>query len=328
MQRREKLKKENRKMQSKIDEMEKYLASQNVSFDFQHIAHSDHKIFQYTGLPNKRIFEIVLETMSNLQFSYVLGWNVTRISQANQLLMTLMKLRMDLRYFDLAERFKCSEATVSNVVRTWILAMHEIFFVQLMNEIPTRSKNKKSMPNAFKEFIECRIVIDCTEMFTDKPTRMDWQKYFYSSYKHHVTFKPLVGAAPNGVATYCSQLYPGSTSDKAIVQHCGIVKQLFPGDIILADKGFVIRDILPNSVRLNTPPFLTTPQFTREEVQQTRLIAAARVHIERLMNKIKNFRITRYIPAELFSMASETFQLCVALTNFQYPLIREVENLL
>lgn len=165
-------------------------------------------------------------------------------------------------------------------------------------------------------------------MFTDKPARMDRQKDVYSSYKHHVTFKPLVGAAPNGVATYSSRLYPGSTSDKKIVLHCGIIEQLDPGDLILADKGFVIRDVLPNSVHLNLPPFLTTPQFTREQVRETELIAKARVHIERVINKIKNFRILKYIPAEMFNMASETFQLCVALTNFQYPIIREVAEFL
>lgn len=246
----------------------------------------------------------------------------------NQLLMTLMKLRMDLRYYDLADRFKCSEATVSNVVRTWVLAMHEIFFVQLMGEIPSRSKNKKSMPAAFKAFLNCRVVLDCTEMFTHKPIQMDRQKYIYSPYKHHVTFKPLVGAAPNGVATYSSKLYPGSTSDKKIVQHCGVINQLDPGDLILADKGFVIKDILPNDVQLNVPPFLTTPQFTREQVRETELIAKARVHIERVMNRIKNFRVLKFIPAEMFKIATEIFQLCVALTNFQYPLIREVSKFL
>ncbi|KAG4065944.1 hypothetical protein HA402_000003 [Bradysia odoriphaga] len=75
--------------------------------------------------------------MSKFEFTYICGWTPTKISKKNQLLMTLMKLRMDLRNFDLAERFKCSVATVSNIVRSWILAMHEIFFEQLMKDIPS-----------------------------------------------------------------------------------------------------------------------------------------------------------------------------------------------
>ncbi|KAG5860807.1 hypothetical protein JTB14_030812 [Gonioctena quinquepunctata] len=78
-------------------------------------------------------------------------------------------------------------------------------------------------------------------------------------------WKGLIGVAPNGVITYISGLYPGSTSDKKIVQHCGILDQLAAGDLILANKGFLIRDILPPGVMLNLPPFLTTAQFTPQQ---------------------------------------------------------------
>lgn len=321
-----KLVQENQELKLKTSYLEECLAKQNYSFDFKCIGESDEKVFAHTGLPSKKIFLIVLETLTKLEFTYVCGWQPSKISMENQLLMTLMKLRMDLRNFDLAERFQCSTATVSNIVRSWTLAIHEIFFLQLMKDIPDRSQNKLSLPIVFKEFPECRIILDCTEMFTDKPNKMCEQKSVYSPYKHHVTFKPLVGAAPNGVVTYASRFYPGSTSDKKIVEHCGVVHQLHIGDLILADKGFLLKDILPYGVNLNVPPFLTTPQFTREQVRRTESIARARIHIERAINRIKNFRILKYIPAEMFYMSSEIFQACVSLTNFQYPLVREVAS--
>lgn len=90
---------------------------------------------------------------------------------------------------------------------------------------------------------------------------------------------------------YVSELYPGSTSDKKLVEHCGVLAHLVAGDMILADKGFLISDILPYGVNLNLPPFLTTAQFTPEQVKQTERIARARVHVERSINKIKKFRI-------------------------------------
>lgn len=318
------LRKENDKLKAKVADIESRLAETNFSFDFKFIENSDDKVFAHTGLPRKEVFYIVFNTLSSLEFTYVCGWTPTKISMKNQLLMTLMKLRMDLRNFDLAERFKCSVATVSNIVRTWILAMHEIFFLQLMNDIPSRRQNKKSSPTVFKEFPNCRIVLDCTEMFTDKPQKMIQQKSVYSPYKHHVTFKPLIGIAPNGVVTYASRFYPGSTSDKRIVEHCGITAKFHIGDCVLADKGFLVKDVLPYGVSFNVPPFLTTPQFTREQVRRTETIARARVHVERAINKVKNFRILKYIPSEMFFIASEVFQVCVALTNFQYPLVREI----
>jgi hypothetical protein len=91
------------------------------------------------------------------------------------------------------------------------------------------------------------------------------QKQTYSAYKHHHTFKGLVGVAPNGVVTCVSDLYAGATSDKKIVQDCGVLDKMQTGDLILADKGFLIQDILPPGVNLNIPPFLRTPQFTQHK---------------------------------------------------------------
>ncbi|KAG5861731.1 hypothetical protein JTB14_000615 [Gonioctena quinquepunctata] len=152
------------------------------------------------------------------------------------------------------------------------------------------------------------------------------QKVTYSSYKHRNTWKGLIGVAPNSVITYISGLYPGSTSDKKIVQHCGILDQLAAGDLILADKGFLIRDILPPGVMLNLPPFLTTAQFTPQQVKQTECIARARIHVERAIRRMKVFKIQQCIPQTLRPYAQEVFQLVGALTNLQYPLIKEVEE--
>jgi len=68
--------------------------------------------------------------------------------------------------------------------------------------------------------------------------------------------KRLTGVAPNGVITYASKLYPGSTSDRKIVGHCGILNVLQSSDLVLADKGFSISDLMPPETFLNIPPFL------------------------------------------------------------------------
>ena len=110
---------------------------------------------------------------------------------------------------------------------------------------------------------------------------MAQQRQTFSAYKQRNTFKGLVGVAPNGVITFVSSLYPGSTSDKSIVAHSGIVEKMQPGDMILADKGFVMQDLLPAGVSLNVPPFLKNKRFTKEEAQLTTMIARDRIHVER-----------------------------------------------
>ncbi|KAG0425844.1 hypothetical protein HPB47_026999 [Ixodes persulcatus] len=73
---------------------------------------------------------------------------------------------------------------------------------------------------------------------------MKLQNILYSPYKRSTTLKGLVGVALNGVVTYVSKLYPRSNTDKDIVKDCGVLKQLVPGDLVLADKGTNERESL------------------------------------------------------------------------------------
>lgn len=117
------------------------------------------------------------------------------------------------------------------------------------------------------------MVIDCTDVEIATPASMDLQKHTYSSYRGMHSFKILLGVAPNAVITYCSRLYPGSVSDKAIVAKSGILKVFKSGDVVFADKGFLIRDLLPEGVSLNIPPFLHHGKLSKSEVKLTKDIA-------------------------------------------------------
>ena len=60
----------------------------------------------------------------------------------------------------------------------------------------------------------------------------------------------------------------------------------------MADKGFTVEDLLPLGVSLNIPPFLGNKgQMSPEEVVETQSIASLHIHVERGINKIKNFHI-------------------------------------
>ena len=71
------------------------------------------------------------------------------------------------------------------------------------------------------------------------------QQITSSSYHWMNSFEVLTGVAPNVVLTYISNLYPGSISDKEIVQQSGLLRHFVPGNLILADKGFLMQDIVP-----------------------------------------------------------------------------------
>lgn len=96
---------------------------------------------------------------------------------------------------------------------------------------------------------------------------------------------------------------------------------------VLADKGFLISDILPPGTSLNIPPFLMTPQFMPSEVIRTKNIARAQIHVEKVMVRLQNFKILAHISNTLYTRASLVVQLCAALVNFQNPILKEVEHL-
>lgn len=314
------LKEENIKLSNKLEAL-------SVSFSFDHIKNNEHRIRVYTGLPTKEIFLNFFSLFENLQLQYIRGWQVVNMPKIDQLLLTLMKLKLNLLNDDLACRFNVSRETVSNIFKTWLFALHEILFVGLIGKCPSRNKNKTCMPSSFSTFTNCRMILDCTEMCTIHSKNMEKQRATYSSYKHHNTLKGLIGVAPNGVVIFASALYPGSISDKKITANCGVLKEFVAGDLIVADKGFLIAELLPPGVALNLPPFLYNSQFTEEEAVMTRTIARARIHVERAINRIKSHKILNMIPEHLIPHASVVFQVCAALTNLRFPLIKEVEGL-
>ena len=56
------------------------------------------------------------------------------------------------------------------------------------------------------------------------------------------TAKILIGIIPQGTVAYISEAWGGRVSDKYLTEHCGILKKLLPGDVVLADRGFDIAD--------------------------------------------------------------------------------------
>ena len=152
---------------------------------------------------------------------------------------------------------------------------------------------------------------------------MDKQRATYSSYKSKNTFKVLIGICPNGYISFVSNMFPGSLSDKQIFLKSGVIRYFQTGDLILADKGFLIQNILPPGVSVNIPPFLSNPQFTENEIKCTKSIAICRIHVERAIQRIQVFKILACIPQELRTHIDIVFQLIACLINLQTPLIKK-----
>lgn len=104
--------------------------------------------------------------------------------------------------------------------------------------------------------------------------------------------KFLVGISPAGVISFVSDDWGGKISDRQIVIDSGLLELLEPGDNVMADKGFTIRDLLRDKgCTLNIPPFNTKGQFSLQEILYTQCIAKVRIHVERSIGRVKCFHI-------------------------------------
>ena len=151
---------------------------------------------------------------------------------------------------------------------------------------PQLSKSKVHCCMLFKKkYLSTYIILDASEIFIETPSDLQIQSSTWSNYKHHNTFKFLVGCTPNGAISFVSALYMGSISDIELTRVSGVVENLKgkQGISVMADRGITIQDQLNLiNVDLNIPPFLEgRTKLPTEEVLEGRKIASVRVHVER-----------------------------------------------
>lgn len=202
-----------------------------------------------------------------------------------------MSLRLGLNQEHLVNIFRISKTTVFRILNTWVIFIYD--YSKCLIAWHTREQILANLPRHFNNHSDTRIVVDCTEFFVERPSSLVSQWLTWSEYKHHNTFKILIGVTPNGMVSFVSRLWGGNASDKHIEQNDDLIPKLSPGDvIIIEDKGLTMDDLLPANIGLNFPPRVSTKsQMSPSEFFKTAHIASARIVVEIKMEQVKNFPI-------------------------------------
>ena len=134
-----------------------------------------------------------------------------------------------------------------------------------------------------------------------------------------------MSVTPCGTISFISNSYGGCASDWYIItETCGILDKLKPGDVLMADKGFNISDLLVSKgSKLVIPPFLKDKgHFTKRNCRNTSNIAKARIHVEHTIARIEDFCILQgAIPLSIKDLLDDIFVICAAITNLTAPLV-------
>ncbi|KAK9958526.1 hypothetical protein ABG768_010640, partial [Culter alburnus] len=277
----------------------------------QFLRGDDAKVKYYTGLPSFAVLQVLL--CSIMPF---LSQGKRKLTHFQMILLTLMRLRLDLPVQHLSHLFWVHRTTVSAAFQETVCVLYAR--LSPLVHWPDRENLMVSMPHQFVEAFGKHVaaIVDCFEIFMERPSNLQARAQTFSQYKHNHTMKYLIVITPQGVISFISKGWGGRSSDK-----------LLPGDIVLADRGFNIRESVGMMCAEVKIPAYTKghAQLDAKDVEETRAIAHLRIHVERVIDVVRNkykmlyskVPISMVLPCkgEDTTFLDKIVTVCCALTN-------------
>lgn len=235
----------------------------------------------YTGLNTYSLLNNFFELVKD----YIPSHFNSKLSPFQILVMTLMKLRLNFNFTDLGYRFQVDRTTISKNFDRCIYILFKLFHKSKIIRWPERENIILNTPSYFRSAFKQQIIIiiDCFEIFIERAGVLRALAQSFSRYKHRNTIKYLIGITTTGVIIFISDAFGGRASDKFITMNSGLLDYLQDGDVVLADKGFLIEQEVEA-----TGAFLKMPSFVRNgnqlhptQVEESRHTSSIRIHVER-----------------------------------------------
>ena len=322
------LRKERDLLQNTNDELRNTLKQSGLRYAA--VIQAPDKCLMLTGLKVEILSKLVSYLSEGFNSSFTKPY---KLSFPDQIILTIIKLKHNIVFELLAFVYGVGVSTAIDYFWNWL----DIMYVKLKGLVKMQDRDYifQTIPSVFKsKFPRLTSIIDCFEVFIESPSSLLARAKFYSQYKKHCTIKVLISCTPLGAINFVSQCYGGRTSDIQIVKESGFhfSEYHMPGDQILADRGFNLRDEFAagSSSELLIPSFTRgKKQLSAKEVETSRKIASVRIHIERVIGLLRNrytilkgtipLRTVNSIKAEASSstLAScdKIVNVCAALTN-------------
>lgn len=267
----------------------------SVHFILPDLLNSDKDLNIWTGVPSLDLLqEICLACRKLEQTLYPRQFNM---HTTDRVILTLAKFKQNLSYEALGILFHISGVTVSCYISHMIQILRRVLtpFVYW----PSKEEISSNIPQCFRQhFPNVTLVLDCTEIPVATPKCLNCRISCYSNYKGRRTVKFLIGVTPAGLISFISNAYTGKSSDKYIFNEEKIIQRLEAHrDEVMVDKGVSIQhECLEHHIKLHIPPFMKNERLNAAEASRNEAIAKARIHVERVIQRVKLFNIlTDYI---------------------------------
>ncbi|CAG4963203.1 unnamed protein product [Colias eurytheme] len=154
------------------------------------------------------------------------------------------------------------------------------------------------------------------------------QALSWSDYKKANTIKYLISCTPNGLINYISNGYGGRITDTCIVETSDFSKCLQPNMWVMADRGFKHVEVYLRrmGVKLVRPPSVVSGcKLSKAEAKETKQIASLRIHVERVIRRIREFNMLKphaCLNLSLVKVLDDVITIACGLINLQDSLIK------
>lgn len=239
----------------------------------------------------------------------------------DKLFLFLVHLSLGLKQRDLSHRFNIHESTVTQVITTWANFLYTI--LRSVSIWMSEEAVKAHLPSEFQDYPDTQVVIDCRELRCQTQSSLLLESEEFSAYSSHCTFKGLIGMAPHGAVTFVSSLFADPISDEEIFKQSGIVSLLKPEMAIMVHEDFLVDNCA--QCKVHRPACLWKREHVlSDEVREKQSVARLRVHIERIMDRVKQNRLfDTVIPLSITGSINELYTVACLLVNYQNgPLVK------
>ena len=330
------LKAENKDLKVKLQQYHEELINRNKEiYDLRKVKHTGRKAgFSFSDVQNSEKKLNFFTGLKHIVFTWILSKVIeggtklyhSRLTACDHLLIVLMKLRLGLYSEDISYRFNVDSPTISKNFCGWIKPMA----VALKNAIvwPEGPIIRQNLPSCFKKqkYRDCVCIIDCSEIFIERPSNLTARAQTWSTYKHNNTAKYLIGISPSGSIMFLSSGWGGRVWDKQITIDSGFLDYVSNGDCILADRGFNIKEeVAAVGGTLRIPHFTKgKKQLPGEEVDHDRKLSNVRIHVERVIGRMKTFcYIQQTVPLLQVPILDECMIVISSIVNLNQSVVNE-----
>jgi hypothetical protein len=239
-----------------------------------------------------------------------------RLSLQDQMMMTLIWLRLYLTYPLLGYLFGLDQSNVYRNIRMMmpLLKAH----LPLPERLQPQGKRVGDIFQLQQLYPDLIAMVDATEQPVRRPKGWENQKSYYSGKRKQHTRKTQLTIDAKGIIQHLTPSVPGRTHDYQLFKNTGGEAHLPPEVVLYADKGYqgIKRDYPSRAVHIPKKATKYHPLIEADR-QANKALSSIRVLVEHVISRVKKFRVLSDCYRHAHDFYDECFATAAGLVNLR-----------